>query len=153
MANTYSEADKVAFKKKDLLYARQTAANVTSAIFEGKEIDSNIFIDYAGVVFDWLFQEQDKLDERNVPQIGNTSKPDVPTPSVEQKKVLDAIFNKLNLTFDGNSPCISEIEIQKKVLQYSTKVANVVNPTYPKSMASVDKIVNWINNNGGDQNG
>jgi hypothetical protein len=141
----YSTEDKLAFKKKDLLYARQTAANVTSAIFEGKEVDSDTFIEYADKVFDWLFQEQEKLDVSNVPNTSTNSVPkpvsgfEPPKPTVEQKKVLDAIFSKVG--YDG---MIWE-DMCQKVLNYSTEVAGVSNPTYPKSMASVDKIVEWIN--------
>jgi hypothetical protein len=60
----------------------------------------------------------------------------LPTPTADQKKVLDAIDSKVNIA--------DRKELVIRVLQYSTEVAGLSNPTYPTSMGSVDKIVEWI---------
>lgn len=130
----YSKEDKLAFKKKDYLYARQTASNVTASVFEGKEIDLEGFIEYADKIFNWLFQEQDPLPDTVPVERSPTSV--IPKPTADQVPVLKAVMEQTGL--DKDSVCIG-------VLDYSTNVLHKTVPTYPTNMESVGKIVEWIN--------
>lgn len=132
MAN-YTKEEIASFKKKDYLYARQTASNVTASVFEGKEIDSEGFIEYADKIFNWLFQEQDPLDKSPVERSPTSI---IPKPTVDQVPILKAVMEQTGL--DKESVCIG-------VLDYSTNVLHKTVATYPTKMESVAGIVEYLN--------
>jgi len=117
------------WKKKDLLSARQTSANVTSYVFEGKEVDSEAFLEYAEKIFQWLYQDQDSPKS-------NPAK-ELPKPTPEEKEVLDKIVEKLDLTRD---------EVYAKVLEYTEKVYK--KRVYPKNIATIEKFLTWLKEKG-----
>lgn len=120
----YSAEEIAAFKRKDLLYSRQSAAKATSVVFEGMGISIEEFKKYSDEMFAWI-------------QEGN---PPTPTPTTDQQKVLDAIGDCIGSALDQK-------ELYKKVLQYSTEVAGAASRTYPQCMDSVPGIVKWLENN------
>lgn len=142
MAN-YTKSEIEAFRRKDLLYSRQSAAKATSVVFEGMGIGVEEFKKYSDEMFAWI--QQDQLAEVKIPMPATTPKKEsvggsLPTPTPEQKKVLDAILYDLpskDIPWDWDFVC-------KQVLKYSTDIAGASSPTYPKSMGSVDKIVEWL---------
>ncbi len=133
----YSKEEIAAFGRKDLLNSRMSAVKATSVNFEGKSASFKEFKEFADDVFSWV--QQDQLNTSPIPKVKGV----LPTPTADQKKVLDAItaelFNVDKIWDDINY-------IQKQVLRYSTEVAGVDKPTYPTNLASVDKIVEWIQN-------
>ena len=139
MAN-YSKEEIAAFGRKDKLNSRMSAVKATSVNFEGKEIDFKGFKVFADEVYAWL--RQDQLSESLEPKVDTPAKDNksLPTPTPDQKKVLDLIESKI-----GGSTMSFEHTCEL-VLQYSTEVAGASSPTYPKSMNSVQGIVEWISN-------
>ena len=140
-----AEIDPLVWAKKDHLSARQTAANCTSYIFQGTGVDIEYLKKYADEIFNWLFQEQDKLDVK-VPEVSKrdnlptpTESDSVPVPTADQKKVLDAICVHL--------PKLAPKEVQQRVLQYSTEVAGKSSPQYPTNILAVEPIVKWLKEN------
>ena len=138
MAN-YSKEEIAAFNRKDLLNSRMSAVKATSVNFEGKEVDFELFKEFSDKVFDWIRQDQqDTSGKSPLPDVEGDSL-SLPTPTTEQKKVLDAIMDNTSYADvnDWDQMCT-------KVLKYSTEVAGLKVATYPKSMDSVDNIVNYI---------
>ena len=142
MGQQYSEADKLAFKKKDYLYARQTAANCAAEVFSGKSVPFAEYKAYSDSIFDWLFQDQDRLPEKkfNSP----TEKTDevdsdvIPKPTPEQARILKLNLDGLGWEIDRKD------ELCKLVLKYSTDVAGKVDPAYPTTDKAVEPIINHI---------
>ena len=128
MAN-YSEEEINAFKKKDDMYMRQTASNCTSLVFEGKEIESEVFIDYAEKIYSWL-KGQDNTAASPVPTVKTEP---LPTPQLAQKNILDLIASKLDM---------SEAEVRPIVHKWCKETYDVDYPSKPKA---VDIFLNWYN--------
>ncbi len=120
------KVDELVWKKKDFLYARQTAANVTSAVFEGKEILSEDFMKYADDIFNWLFQEQDKLktEQQGV----------LPTPTQAQQKILEAIAHEVGVEVND--------DLKLKVITWANEVHTI--RKYPESQKSILEIVKYL---------
>ena len=119
----------IVWQRKTYLSARQTAANVTSSIFEGKEIDSEGFVKYANDVFEWLFQEQEKIkDKKPHPDI----KPELPNP--EQMKIIEHIALKLSI-----NP-ITEA-LKETILDWAEEKKK--SRMYPYHISSVVEFINW----------
>lgn len=120
------------WRRKDDLSARQTAANVVGYIFEGKEIDSDAFLDYAEKIRAWLFTNQLAAEIKplvNVTTIIEEDKSvDTPQPTQQQDKILKAVAKKTNLKVEF---------IRAKVYEYYKK--------YPTNEASVEKVIKEIN--------
>ncbi len=129
----YSKEEIAAFGRKDLLNSRMSAVKATSVNFEGESVTSPSFLVFADEVFRWV--QQDQLNTSPIPEVKSGV---LPTPTANQKKVLDAIDNKVDLP---------RLELHARVLRFSTEVAGVEKATYPTNLASVDKIVEWIQNN------
>ena len=135
MANNYTKEDKEAFRRKDWLSARQSAAKDASVIFEGQGIEIDKFIAYAEEIVKWIWQGQGDVPEplREVKPtkqqkaiLGTT-----PMPNLEEKKILDEIERKLppttglyNLVLDW-----AEQKCGKRV--------------YPKKQQSVNEFCEW----------
>jgi hypothetical protein len=120
------------WKRKDYLSAKQTAANVTSYVFEGKEISADDFILFAGKIFDWLFQEQTPLPDlkpSKCPVLGEPQ--ELPTPTLEQQKVLELIAAKLNRKVDDN--------LKRSVLDWVNRT--YAKTVYPSKESNVEKFV------------
>ena len=111
------------WKRKDYLSARQTSANVTSYIFQGKEIDADTFLEYSGKVFCWLFQEQEKFADK-----GFTVEP---TLTITQQKVKDAVEKKL-----GKSIALNDLYAWTESVGHEGML--------PEKLNSVDKIVQFL---------
>lgn len=136
MAN-YTPEEIAAFNRKDLLNSRMSAAKATSINFEGKAVNEEMFLAFSDKVFAWI--RQDQLDEQPMPE---TKQEILPTPTPDQQKVLENIYMKLAWTGGDTWNVLKE-----KVLQFSTDVAGCKTATYPVSLDSVDKIVNWLKEN------
>ncbi len=134
----YSKEEIAAFRRKDLLNSRMSAVKATSVNFEGKSASFKEFKDFADDVFGWV--QQDQLGTSAIPEVKSGV---LPTPTADQEKVILAI----DVVLQNNNFFISVEELQRQVLRYSTEVAGQLKPTYPTNLASVDKIVEWIQNN------
>ena len=139
----YSVEEIAAFGRKDLLNSRMSAVKATSVNFEGKSASFKEFKDFADKLFSWV--QQDQLAASGMPEVkGDVQKSGViPTPTADQKKVLDVIIKRLR----DDDYIWDRDFIYEKVLLYSTAVVSVEKPTYPTNLASVDKICKWIQNN------
>lgn len=136
MSNGNNVSDDV-WRKKDDLSARQTAANVTGYIFEGKGdvIDSTSFLEYAEKIRAWLFVNQDPMPDAKRKSVESKT---LPTPTLAQKKVLDAIKEK-----------IQQLGIEQDVLDWAEEVHKV--RKYPESVKSVEAFIKWHNERAKDE--
>jgi len=134
----YTEADKLAFKKKDYLYARQTAANCAAEVFSGNNVSFAEYKAYSDSIFDWLFQDQDPLPSKSPVPTPAEETDVIPKPTPEQAKILKLILDGLGWEIDRKD------ELCKLVLKYSTEVAGKVDPVYPTTDKAVEPIVNYI---------
>lgn len=140
----YTKEEIAAFGRKDLLNSRMSAVKATSVNFESKSVSFKEFKEFADDVFSWV--QQDQLSASPIPKVADEVKVKggvLPTPTADQKLVLDAI----DVALINNDFFISLDELSKQVLRFSTKVAGVDKATYPTNLASVGKIVEWIQNN------
>lgn len=110
------------WKKKDLLSAKQTSANVTSYIFEGKEIDVDTFLEYAEKIFQYLFQGQNNRQEMSSSLV-------IPEPTAAQKKIVDEINRQVGK------------DVRADILNWAEKM--VGKRIYPAKSESVDKFIQW----------
>jgi len=131
---TYSEEEIAAFKKKDDMYMRQTASNCTSLVFEGKEIESEVFIEYAQKIYSWL-KGQDNTAASPVPTV-KTEPPvdEVPIPQLSEKNLLDIIASKLDML---------EKDIRPEVYRWAKTKYNC---NYPTKIKGVDLFLEWYKN-------
>jgi hypothetical protein len=126
--------------KKDDLSARQTAANVTGYVFEGKEVPSKDFLKYAEDIRKWLFINQTPLPKKEskkeqVKKDKATENPTIPTPTLVQKPILDNLQKETGL---------SSVELYPLVLEWSLTCAGVQNPTYPTKESSIKLFLDWL---------
>lgn len=128
------------WKRKDYLSARQTAANVTSYVFEGKEVKSEDFIKYAESIFVWLFQEQTPLPKSVAPPVNKPVAVELPTPTLEQNKILESISKQLNMPVDSIKPITL---IWAKIVTGKE--------TYPSKDSSVSKFIEWYKSSAEDK--
>lgn len=119
MTNNYTEEDKKAFARKDILSARQSAAKNTAVIFEGKEVSFDIFKTYADLMFEWIYDGQKPMTD--VLQAVNKS--------VKKSKTEGIISIEPHLTLN-----------QKAVKEAVEKSLN--------RLVSVDDLLAWSNNQG-----
>lgn len=133
--NNYSAEDKKAFRLKDILNSRMSAIKAATVVNEatGKTVEE--IVADADVYFAWLMQEQPPLDGGAPPKdTKKTTKKDKsvpPAPQLEEKKVLDAVAEKLGVPEDD--------ALRTRVREWVFK--QVDKEAYPRRMDSVDKIV------------
>lgn len=146
MANNYSEADKLAFKRKDLLNSKMSALKAASLINEGNsEVKVKQVLKEAQEYFDWLVQGQDFSDIRAEKKSKKskskevvdkaTENPTIPVPNLQQKKVLDIIQQKTGMI---------EAELFPLILEWSLTISGIENKTYPTKDSSVKLFMNWL---------
>lgn len=128
--------DELVWRRKEYLSARQTAANVTSYVFEGKEIKSADFLKYAEDIREWLWQEQLPFQEAppKPVEITTVMPISVPMPNLLQKTVIDAI------AAGGFS---NDVFLWKEVLDFAEETYKV--RTYPQKMETVGAFIKWKN--------
>lgn len=139
----YTKTEIEAFHRKDLLNSRMSAVKAASVNFEARGVSFADFKLFADQVFSWV--QQDQLNTSSMPKVRGEVEVKsgvLPTPTADQKKVLDAISIKL----DGLDDKHDFYTLQEKVLWFSTEVAKVDKPTYPNNMTSVDRVAEWIHN-------
>lgn len=137
----YTPEELAAFKRKDILSAKQSAVKATSMVLEGTNTDVKEFLAYAEKVRKWLWEDQEidepKKETKKAEANSETSS-DYPTPTVAQKKILDVICERVGKT---------ESEVYPRVLEWSKTVAKDGKPTYPQKEASIEKFIEWNSNN------
>lgn len=142
MANWSAEEIR-AFKLKDVMNCRMSALKAAATNNEGKGISAAYMMGEATVYFAWLRQDQDvdtKPEPSTSTDLGNTpgtTLGQLPEPTLAQKKVLDAISEKV---FDGTIT----IAVKTKVLNWAEEVYG--QRSYPTKLNSVDEFINWYNN-------
>jgi len=144
MAN-YSQGEIRAFKLKDIMNCRQSALKAATTNNEGKSKKTESLKKEADEYYIWLRQDQDSfiIGEHTNEKVGvgnqaPNNEQQLPEPTLVQKKVLDAISEK---AFDGTIT----IAIKIKVLNWAEEVYG--QRSYPTKLDSVDKFINWNNNN------
>lgn len=138
MSNKNENVDEATWRRKDDLSARQTAANVTGYVFEGKEPDIDAFLEYSEKIRKWLFENQ--LPVESPEKKEKTAKKDktideepaestdTPQPTQQQDKVLKAIAKKVKVK--------AEV-VRQKVYEHYNK--------YPRNEKSIDEIIKKVN--------
>jgi len=132
--NNYSAEDKKAFRLKDILNSRMSALKAASTDHEGQGVGPDVITKEADIYFAWLNTEQTPLEapkptKKPVKKEAKPASP--PAPQLEEKKVLDAVAEKLGVPEDD--------ELRTRVREWVH--GQVQKYAYPKKMASVDKIV------------
>jgi len=138
--NNYSAEDKKAFRLKDILNSRMSAIKAATIVNEGSGKPVEDVVKEADVYFAWLMQEQPPLDgeapkptakPKAAPKKKVTQSVLPPAPQLEEKKVLDAVAEKLGVPEDN--------ELRVRVREWVFK--QVGKEAYPRRMDSVSKIV------------
>ena len=150
--NSYSAEDKQAFKLKDILNTRMSAIKAAATNHEGQGVSTEVIVQEADVYFFWLYQDQEiKVPEKpKVKTVVSTeivqhdltvisNEAELPTPTLEQQKVLTLIAAKLNLRQDND---FAFNGIKKSVLLWAKEVSG--KEIYPTKESSVDKFITWF---------
>lgn len=127
MAN-YTEAEIKAFQLKDQMNCRQSALKAASINNEGLGKPASEIKAEAIIYYLWLYPNGKPED------IDESANETLPTPNLQQKKVLDEIAKKVPV-----------LGLGKLVLEWSITNPGVKEPVYPSNMGSVDKFVSWYN--------
>jgi len=98
----YTEEDKEAFRKKDILNARMSALKAVASNHEGKEFGDIQFRSEADLYFKWLTQDQDWSNGKEISGGSNSNVNSgnivCPTPTKVQLEWLKKIEDKYNFT-------------------------------------------------------
>jgi hypothetical protein len=124
----YSEEDKKAFKKKDMLNARFSALKCAGINNEGKGVDAKDMLIEADKYYGWLYPDVSLPDTKPAETVNV-----LPTPTVAQAKVLEKIAAELNLNVE---------DIKSKVLNIAERDYNI--RKYPENVKSVNVFVNKL---------
>jgi hypothetical protein len=138
----YTEEELKAFRLKD---KRMSISGILQAMIRsGVTTNENTLkynVELAKRYSDEVYEAAEGIFDRDSPAV-NESVASPPTPTPDQKKVLDAVYGGLK---DG--PVLSWDEMSRTVLRYSTEVAGCSSAVYPSNVASAAKIVDWIKEN------
>ena len=135
MSNEKIDAE--VWARKDDLSARQTAANVTGYVFEGKEVLIENFIEYAEKIRAWLFTNQKLTVDVTAPKMPETSGTQVlPQPTLAQQKTLEYIAVELKTELND--------KLKNEVLDFVEQTYQ--KRLYPSKIPTADKFVAWYQN-------
>lgn len=128
--SNYTKEDKQAFEAKDKLYARQTAVNVVSRLYEGTGKGFNDVKEEMQAAYGFIIQDQ--------PWAGKAAnRPSLPLPTAEQQAVINLIQTKLDNKLSGE-------QLKEAILNFAEKQFG--KRTYPLKPESVDIFVKGLNN-------
>jgi len=142
----YSAEEIRAFKLKDILNCRMSALKASATNNEGKGKKAEVLKKEADVYYGWLRQDQDTVPEpskkpdeydkaREIEQQVTQNK-QLPEPTLQQKKVLDAICEK--------APNHAKHVIHGAVLKWAEAVHG--QRSYPTKLESVETFLKWFDN-------
>jgi hypothetical protein len=140
MAN-YSATEIRAFKLKDILNSRMSALKASATLYDGVGCDlghtTDTVLADADKYFEWLRQDQDKPDVGPTPDTSlgsdtGTTLGQVPEPTLQQKKVIDAIAGKLGKV---------QADLKSHILDWANETHG--QRSYPTKLDSVDTFINW----------
>ena len=140
----YTTEEIRAFKLKDILNSRMSALKAAATIYESTGCDlghpTDTVLADADKYFKWLRQDQD-VDTKPEPSTGLGNTPgatlgQLPEPTLQQKKVLDAIAGKQNKTQVDS-------QLKSDVLNWAEETHG--QRSYPTKLDSVETFLKWFN--------
>lgn len=127
------------WEEKDRRIVRQSSLKVAAELVIAADKTRNdiatlssVTRGIADVLVNWVYEQNDKPTAEPAKSAGV-----LPTPTAIQKKVLDAIFEKVSLHPDDKEA------IQQTVLKWAKEIHGIAK--YPENLSSVDEFVKWNN--------
>jgi len=143
----YTEADRAAFRLKDMLNARMSALKAASVNNEGTSKTATKLLKEADEYYGWLNQDQseavrhrglnsDVINKHNIAQNDEKKKsPTIPAPNPQQAKILGLAAKKLQ-----DNASADEVVNYKKLCNYVFAAYG----KYPTNEKSVEKILSEL---------